>query len=122
MRTVSFLFRSFINHLPDKGAKIKDHYDSLKLELDRRKHESCVRQEMILSVKGNANEKAGPVTESMSCDRLGEELEKLRVNEEEEENSGLGGTKEAKHFYEVAVERAQQNVGAGLKEPLKLNR
>lgn len=107
-------FRSFLNKLPDKGAKIKEHLQKLKDEQNRR--ETVPNSESEDSLRTHIST---PQSDQVSCKRLEEALESLKVHDE---TPVIENQTSLKHYYEIAVERAEHNVKSGRKEPFKLNR
>lgn len=110
-------FRSFLSNLPDKGAKLNKQLLTLKQELERRQEnkQNCVKN----SVKEPGVQQCS--SDKIICDRLEEQLERLQV-ESDGDNEPKGRKDSTQHQFEIAVQRAQQNVFAGKKEPVMLNR
>lgn len=135
--------RAFLNKLPDKGQKIREHLEILLKELSKREEpntESKVKsnsEEIEHHLKPNINglqskgqtvenndslsvspQMNNPLTEKMDWENA---LNRLTLNDNElrgvEGNSG-----KFKHQYELAMERAEENVKSSNKKPFHLNR
>ena len=113
------MFRSFLKTLPDKGARINEHLEVLIQEQERRLEEKRLQSNVVTSQTDTTKSETSP-TDSAFCERLNEALQKLNVQDDKTVSSKSDDT--TKHYYEVAVERAQQNSKAGIREPIKLNR
>lgn len=136
--------QSLLNKFPDKGARIKKHLEDFQQELRRRESDvnteeqllrdgiAVVSQNIELSAKNIhtdhvKNDKAVDVQEKEGNLLLEKELQKLSVKDADNEVKGHGRndietSEKHKHYFEVALERAEQNLQSGFKQPVKLNR
>ncbi|KAH3838164.1 DNA-directed RNA polymerase II subunit GRINL1A-like isoform X2 [Dreissena polymorpha] len=96
--------RTFLSHLPDKGAKVKEHLDVLKQEQERRNK----LQDAAQQTKQN-------VTNEIDGRDLTEALESLSIRESRDTR-----TSPPKHQYDIDIENAKRTISQ--RERFHLNR
>ena len=90
--------RNFTQKLPDKGEKIKELLEKLTQELEKRRSQSS-------SEDTNRDSQTFANNSQISNDDIENTFERLQID-----NSNDSDVEKPKHMFEIAEERARQNV------------